>query len=213
MTNSARALTKAPIRRTHIRLMPNENDRETSDTMAPPTDREAPTNPANEKPDPRPAIVPPQYDTAFLDQHDSVFAQAVKIVASVGNDINRDRVERLRVADEQARAQAELLAQQTKILEAVQKADENSKRNYELLRDEIRHLKDSDLKQDRRLAEGEERFAQIERSIENLKTELLALVERATADAAQRIDALEKQLAEAKADVPAPRPPTPSAAG
>jgi hypothetical protein len=73
------------------------------------------------------------------------------------------------------------------------------------LRSFSERVTEKDTAQDERLAEGDKRFAAIERSIADLKDELLALVNRATADAAKRIDALESELAKARAD--AARPP------
>lgn len=187
-------------RRNHLTLMSND-DHETTTTLAPPTDREAPTNPEASVA-PIQALRPPpqEYDTSFLRQDDSTFSRAVKLIADAARALDADREER-RLATAQAQSN------HNAVIEAIIRADANSTRNYEMVRDEIRHLKDSDLKQDRRLAEGDQRFEKIEQSIAALKDELIALVTRATADAAVRIDALEQQLARAKNDAASQPPP------
>jgi hypothetical protein len=122
-----------------------------------------------------------------LSLEDSYLDRAIRVVAAAGTKLDEDREER--------RLQHEA------VLAAIFKADENGNKNYELLRDEIRHLKDSDLKQDKRLKEGDKRFDDIERSIADLAREMKPL--------ADRIKALEDDLAAAKAHVrpPAPSPP------
>jgi hypothetical protein len=171
----------------YLRAMPENDDREITETLAPPTDREAPTNPENPRPVHRNAVLP---QGAGLNPYaqkpdwwDGSFFQ------SIFNDVQGAAEAHRRVA-----------AGQDEILAAIQAADRNSNRNYELIRDEIRHLKDSDLKQDQRLKEGDRRFEQIEQSIKELKDELIALVTREMKSAAEKIEVLEKQLLKAKAD-------------
>ena len=177
----------------YLRAMPDQDAKHT-ETLVPPTDREAPTNPEAA---PRPAMNPPAGLSPYAQKPDwweGSFFQ------SVFNDVQDAR-----------RAHDQVLASQEQILAAIQSADRNSNRNYELIREEIRHLKDSDIKQDQRLKEGDQRFDQIERSIADLKTELIALVTREMKLAADKIEVLEQQLAEAKANVPARQAPTPTA--
>lgn len=198
---------------TRAEMPQDQDDRETTETLVPETDREAPTSPENEAPLPRDAIRPEPadpWDTAFLRADDSVFSQAVKMVANAGRRMDEERVERKASEDAEQRTQRQMLEQQDAILAAIQRADDNSTRNYELLRDEIRHLKDSDLKQDERLKQGDKRFEKIEESIAALKEELLALVAREMKSAADKIEALEKLLAEAKANVTARQAPAPT---
>lgn len=187
-------------------IMPNDQDdsRNAVTTPAPPPS-EPTTRTENEKPVAIQALRPPplKYDASFLAQEDSVFSRAVQLVAEVGNDIDRDRNERRDAAESAATGQALLLKQNGEILAAIQKADDNNNKNYELLRTEILHLKESDVKQDQRLKEGDARFKQIEDSITELKNELIALVTREMKLAADKIEALEQQLAEAKANDPA----------
>lgn len=187
-------------RRNHLRIMPIDHDR--PDTMAPETDRDTPTNP-EASPGPLKAMRPPpsEYDTSFLDQDDNTFSRAVKMIAKAARAMEEDRQER-----QLANAQAQ--AHHNEVIAAIVRADENSTRNYEMVRDEIRHLKDSDLKQDQRLKEGDKRFDRIEQSIVELKVELLALVARATEETANRIEELEQELAKAKRDAAAPPTPT-----
>jgi hypothetical protein len=175
-----------------LRLMSNHKDdtHENTETLAPPTDPEPPTNVENEPPR-RDAISPPAvFNPATAD---SVFSDAVKQIADAARIIREGREERLR-AEEQAQRNHDAT------IDAIVRADQNQSRNYELLRDEIRHLKDSDRRQDERLIEGDKRFATIEKSIADLKAELLALVTRAGEDAARRIAALESDLAELRAN-------------
>lgn len=128
---------------------------------------------------------------------DSLLMDLIRQVADAARAIHEGREERQRVD----RTQAEM---QEQILHAVEKADRNSQNSYAMLRDELRHLKDSDRQQNARLAEGDERFASIERSIKNLKDELIAHIERLIGDAVQRIEALETELTKARNDATAP---------
>jgi hypothetical protein len=128
-----------------------------------------------------PGKPPPSLEGSYLDK-------AIRVVAEAGSDLRIDREERRK--------------QHQAVLDAIRRSDENQSRNYELLRIEIKHLKDSDRDQDRRLAEGDERFAQIENSIESLKDELLAAMKSATEDAARRIGALEGELDKLRANAP-----------
>jgi hypothetical protein len=176
-----------------IRAMPDQDSRETTETLVPETDREAPTNPEAA---PRPAMPPPAGLSPYAQKPDwweGSFFQ------SVFNDVQDAR-----------RAHDQVLASQEQILAAIQSADRNSNRNYELIRDEIRRLKDSDIKQDQRLKEGDQRFDQIERSIADLKTDLIALVTREMRAAATKIEALETELAKARTDAARSAPQTPS---
>lgn len=130
---------------------------------------------------------------------DSVLLQAIKEVSRAARVMVEEREER-RVANS---AQLDM---QNQILVEVRSAARTSDQNFETIRLSIKSLAESDRRQNERLAEGDQRFAAIERSIADLKDELIALITRATADAAQRIDALELQLAAAKAT----RDPAPS---
>lgn len=182
-------------------LMPNEQDdlRTAVTTPAPPPS-EPVTNTENEKPAAIQALRPPplKYDASFLAQEDSVFSRAVQLVAEVGNDIDRDRTERREAGETAAASQAQLLKQNAEILAAIQRADDNSNKNYELLRNEILQLKDSDLKQDERLKQGDKRFSLIEESITALKHELITRIETEMRAFAEKFEALDRLLAEAR---------------
>ncbi len=184
--------------RPHFRIQPmnDQDDSRNDETLAPPTDREAPTNPANETTrrdaTPPPAIDPPTADSMFLDAVQKI-TRAARIIED--GEAEARATEARRRADHDA------------LLAAIQKADDNNQRSYELLHNELRHLKDSDRHQNSRLAEGDERFAAIEKSIANLKDELLALVTRASEDAARRIAGLENELAELRTNAARPSPP------
>jgi hypothetical protein len=172
-------------------LMPND-DR--PDTIVPPTDREARTNPEASR-SPMTLRPPPTdpWDTSFLNADDAVFSRAVKMLADAARANDESRRERKRFEEAQLTGQA-------RIERAIEKADQNSQHNYSMLRDAFEKLAESDRQQNRRLAEGDERFGRIERSIEGLKEELLAHIARATEDAAKRIGALEDELARARAN-------------
>jgi hypothetical protein len=181
--------------RPNLQIMPNDQDQREVilTTPAPDTDRaERDTQP----PGPADVEATRALQTMLpgkppLSLEDSYLDQAIRVVAAAGDKIDEDRGERRQ--------------QHEAVIAAIRRADENGNKNYELLRDEIRHLKDSDLKQDQRLKEGDKRFDQIEQSIADLKT----LVLEANQAAGVRIKVLEDQLAQAKAD--AGRPPAPAA--
>jgi hypothetical protein len=184
-----------------LKTMPNDYD-----------DREAKTNPDNlrpsEAPEHRDAIAPsPAIPTLTPATADSIFTDAVNKIVDAANVIKSGKAE-AEAIERQRRADHDAL------LAAIQKADDNNQRSYKLLHNELLHLKDSDRTQNARLAEGDERFAAIEKSIANLKDELIALVTRATLDAAERIEALENELTalrNADRSPQAPAAPIPSA--
>jgi hypothetical protein len=198
----------------------NDHDDECSDTMAspPPSQDDIATNPhASEAPLRR--TQPPEADDAqaervmrtmipapgttprdLVSASDSLLFEAIREVTGAARILREEREERARFEERSQRNHEATIA-------AILKADANQTRNYEMVRDEIRHLKDSDVHQNRRLADGDERFGRIERSIADLKDELIALITRATQDAGKRIAALEDELAAAKASRdPAPTP-------
>lgn len=189
-----------PLQPPRLTLMSTPDERDTRNTITMPPPSELETKTENEAPDPArvPALRPPpadEWDTAFLREDDSVFSNAVRMVAKAGRLMAEERQERRSTEDMAASRHAEQLAQGAKIIQAVDRADQNSSRNYELLRVEIGHLKASDLKQDQRLKDGDRRFEEIEQSIVDLKSELV-----------QRLATLEAEIAKAKADGPGPAP-------
>lgn len=216
MANPALILTSAPPR-THLRILPMTDDTERRDNPtieAPPlseTEPERKTNPEASAPPAIQSLRPPPpdpYDTSFLQQDDSTFSRAVILIANAARALDEDR-ERQRFSEQQAQENHRAL------LTAITRADDNGNRNYEMLRSDIRHLKDSDREQDRRLAEGEERFGEIERSIEILKGEFLAALPGAIrailAPYLDRIDVLEREIEDLKKNVSA-RSPSPTEA-
>lgn len=191
-----------------------DDPRETTETLAPPTDREAKTNPENEKPEPRVAVRPPPadpWDTSFLDQDDSTFSRAVKMIADAARANEAARLASEAEAEQRKAFQDQHLSLQSEILTCVQRAEQAQDANFKILSRDVRDLKASDIRQDGRLAQGDERFQRIEQSIADLKDELIALVTRATQDAAVRIEALETELATARADATRVSQTTPSA--
>ncbi len=111
---------------------------------------------------------------------DSLFAEAARSIAEAAADIRKEREER-------RDANAAQLEMQSQILAEVRSAALTSDQNFETLRLSIKTLAESDKRQNERLADGDKRFANIERTIADLKDDLIA-----------RIDALELQLAAAK---------------
>lgn len=187
-------------------VMPNDDDQEDPravPTLAPDTE---PTRTENPVPERRDAIAPGAIPTLKPATADSMFTDAVNQIVEAANVIKAGKAEADRLEQRRREEHEALLA-------AIQKADDNNQRSYEMLRDELRHLKDSDLRQDQRLIEGEKRFATIEQSISELKVELLAMVAKAATEAAQKIEKLELALADLKArnaPAPSPSPPAPA---
>lgn len=186
----------------YLRAMPDQ-DAEHTETLVPPTDREAPTNPENEAPAPRTAIRPQPadpWDTSFLNQDDSTFSRAVKMIADAARANEAARIASEAAADARKRFEDQQQQMQGEILTCVQRAEKSQEANFKILNHEVQELKASDIRQDGRLAEGDERFQQIERSIVALKDELIALVTREIQAAAKKIEALETELAKARTD-------------
>lgn len=157
-----------------------------------------PSEPTRPEASERPAIAPPARvpDAAELGQTGlaatdppewfkaSFIGQALTKFADDADDIRKGR-ERQHVAQ-------------------MAKLDE-IKTDYETLRRELKSFRNAtqakDAEHDSRLAEGDERFAQIENSIDELKAELLAAVAKSVEDAARRIAALETELGKLRANV------------
>lgn len=191
------------------RAMPNEQDeRESRNTITMPPPSEPETKVENDAPDPArvAALRPPpvdEWDTAFLRGDDSVFSRAVMMVASAGRRMDEERKERQSNEERAADRHKEQLAHQSEVLQAVLAADRNSSKNYELLRDEIRHLKDSDLKQDLRLKEGDRRFEQIEQKVAELEKRLTDALK----PIAVEFEEIRKLIEDFKKDVPTGQAP------
>lgn len=226
MTSAARPLTSAPQLRL-LRTPMTEHDRRETPTDAAPPPEDVETNPqASSAPlaspeERRPAIAPPPRtpDEAELGSSglasrrppawwaDSYVGQALSNFSAEARRVAEDAREMREARAERERFEASQQKMQEDILAAVQRADQNGQANYAMLRSELLQLKDSDRQQNARLAEGDQRFSAIEQSIANLKDELIQLITLATADAAKRLEALEEELAAAKASRdPAQRP-------
>jgi hypothetical protein len=179
------------------------DDREITETLAPPTDREPPTNPANEKPEPRRAMNPPAGAIA------NPFASPPDWWEGSFFQDTFNKMQGGFAALEKA------AAGQDAILAAIQRADANQTANYNLLRAEIGHLKDSDLKQDERLKEGDKRFDYIEKKVADLEDRAAELLEKRLTEVlkpiAEEFDEIRKLIADLRADVTA-RPAAPKAA-
>jgi hypothetical protein len=205
MTNAA--LRLQPIV-SHLRLImtdPTDERRDTPTIEAPPpaSSSEPTTSPVASE---RPAIAPPARlpdaeelgSTALASTEPpewfkaSFIGHALTKFADDARDIRQGR-------------ERQHVAQMAKLGEL--------KTDYEMLRRELKSFRDSsqakDADHDARLAEGDERFAQIENSIETLKAELMTMVKNATDDAARRIGVLERELKDLRAD--ARSTPTPAA--
>jgi hypothetical protein len=220
MTNVARLL---PPPDSHLRLIMSQDER--PDTIPPDTHRESPTQPhASERPlkpetlesmarDYTRTITPPPRqpdadelaNSALASQNppawwaDSFIGAALSDFSAEARRIHAEREERRRYEQEQLRLQEKILEAVERAEQTVQRAEKRSDANFEIVHAELRSLKASDMRQDGRLADGDRRFQQIEQSIADLKDELIALVTRATEDAAKRIEALEQELANARA--------------
>lgn len=171
------------------RPMPDQDPRETTETLAPPTDPEPPTSPENEKPEPKHAMnppppAPPEYWKAAYDK-----------LVEIHEDARRDRESRA------ARDDALVM----RLSAAAKEASESSVTHLTTALSEIAvsverigtrlvSLEANDEAHAKRLAEGDERFGAIEQQLADLK----ALVTK-----------LEADLAEAKAHVPARTAPSP----
>lgn len=179
-----------------LRIMPNDN--ETIETLAPPTDRDAPTQTDNPKPH-RDAVNPPPAGSPSPATADSIFSEAVRQIVDAASVIRAERESRRAFEETQLGLTRQTLA-------AIDRADRNQTANYNLLRDEIRHLKDSDLKQDERLKEGDKRFELIEAKLTEIETRLVAKLEERMNEAikpiADELEAVRALLAELKTHGP-----------
>ncbi len=109
-----------------------------------------------------------------LSLEDSYLDRAIRVVAEAG--------EEMRTSREETRQQHHA------VLDAIKRSDANQTRNYEMVRDEIRHLKESDRNQDAKLA--------------NVTTELANLAGRIDViERAQLSTALERELGDIRASV------------
>lgn len=151
-------------------------DNEITETLAPPTDREAPTNVENETPEPRVAIRPQPadpWDTSFLRADDSVFSQAVKLVASAGRRMDEEREARRAVEEDERSAKRQVLEQQDKILAAIERADRNGDTNWKATQHQIETWRKVD---NAKNAEQDDRLSNLEAKVSKLEADILALV-------------------------------------
>lgn len=164
--------------------MPNDDSRNAVTTPAPDTEpRARDTQPPGEADEEArrayKTMLPKQ---APLSLEDSYLDRAIRVVAEAGAKLAVDREERRH--------------QHEAVLAAIIKADGNASRNYELLRTDIRQLKQNDAAQDGKIAD--------------IRIELAALreqVERQAKDLAQAVDRmieLEKRIPNATAQGPTP---------
>lgn len=144
MTNAALCLQPAAP---HLRLMSNDDtDRTTPTDLAPPPSA-----------DDRPITQPPgKLETMLpappLSLEDSYLDRAIRVVAMAGDDMRKGR--------EEARSHHEA------VLDAIRRSDANQTRNYEMVRDEIRRLQQSDVSQDSKIATLTTRMGVMERLVE-----------------------------------------------
>lgn len=190
-----------------IRPMPDQDDRRTAvTTPAPPTDRDAPTNPeASREP-----ILPPR---APLTLEDSYLDKAIRVVANAGARMAEDRAER---QAQHAEVMAALREQSTAHDVALGKLAHELNTNLDMLSEAFKRHREAS---DARLAEGDERFNQIEHALAALdgwKAEILQQIEAKIPASIQeivkpyldKIEKLETELAALQANVPARTAPT-----
>lgn len=178
--------------RPNLRIMPND-DNETTDTLAPPTDREVKTNPENEAPEPRNAAPPPALPNPFAEPPpwwEGSFFQATfnKMTAA-------------------AEAIAMANAGQEAILAAVQQADRNQKGSHDIIVGQIASWRTAGEAKDKA---QDEALAELRRDIDANTAEMLAAVEAAVREAvtpfAQKLEKLEQALEELKKNEPTREP-------
>jgi len=161
----------APTRRRRNRKAAAMTD-DNRQTLPPPP-LETPTNPvASEGPIATVRPVPDKYDTSFLKQNDSVFSEAVRIVATAARAIEEEREERREYEMNERETKRMLREQQTEILEAIQQADRNNTANYDMLASGLRLLKQSDVSQDTKISQLEKLPGTLEKAVADLKQEL-----------------------------------------
>lgn len=176
--NAARASLPTATHRLRLITMSDQDRRDTPTDLAPPMSREEPTSP---QASPGPMLPP--------NMHDSLFAEAVATIAGAARIIREGR-------DEQARLEALRRGDHDTLLAAIQRADDNGRRDYELLRAEMRRHRDAGEARDN----GQDaRIAAVEQLIGDVKEELLAALQRVTDSAAARIGALEDEITRLKA--------------
>lgn len=166
----------------HLRAMPNDaEDRETTDTLMPPTDREAPTSPDAAR---APLLPPPTADSMFLD--------AVKQIVQAAADLRETRRE---IADG-FRDQGGKLDEMAR----------ESTANHGLLAGEFKTFR---AVIEARMDDGERRFDAIEKQLEKLElrvTEAEDIAERSRRHAQankEQVEVLRKELERLRATGPA----------
>lgn len=206
-----------PDFRDPLTLMPNDQDERETDTVPPDTDRAqretAPPDPIEEAgardalktmlpaaPSLPPPPAPPEYWKAAYDK-----------LVEIHEDSKKDRESRQAREDALvgrfvAAAKESSDANRDDLMTALGEVT----KSVENMGTKLVALEKHDAAHDERLNEGEARFKQIEESIVALKDDLIALVTREMKSAAEKIEALEKLLAEAKANARPPAPTAPS---
>jgi hypothetical protein len=178
----------APTPPPRLRLM---NDISTDETLAPPTDRDAPTQTDNPKPHRDAVNPPPSLPSAAT--ADSVFSDAVRQIVEAAHDIRAERESRRQFEQQQ-------LEHQERIIEAINRAERSGDANWKATQHQNETWrKVSEAKE----AQQDDRIASVERAIEALKAEVLAALPQAMtailAPYIERIEALERELSHLKA--------------
>lgn len=164
----------SPTATPSLTLMQDDDDaRETTETLAPPTDRDAKTNPENLKPEHRDAIAPQPdpWDTKFIRDQDSVFAQAVEMVARAGRRMDEERQQRADDETSAAQRHEEQLKQTEQVLAAVKQADQNNTSGWQNTQAQISSFRAELVSQDAELKA-------LRAEIETLKAQLAQLERR-----------------------------------
>lgn len=172
------------------RSMPDPNDTRNEETLVPPTDREAPTGIEHEAPQRRDAVAPPAPIAPAA--ADSIFLTAVKDITDAARTIREERESRRAFEEAQLELQRQTLA-------AIERAERNGETNWRNMAGQLESWRRVSQDKD---ADHDKRLEALELQMAALKDELVALVSKATSEAAERIGLLERELQELKANVP-----------
>jgi len=143
-------------------------DNETLDTMAPPTDREAPTQTENPKPH-RDAVNPPPAGSPSPATADSIFSDAVRQIVDAASVIRAEREARRQFEEAQLDMQRQTLA-------AIERADRNADANWRATQHQIDTWRKVD---NAKNAEQDDRLAALEAKFVKLEADIVGLVQGA----------------------------------
>ncbi len=165
----------------YLRAMPENDEHEVTDTLAPPTDRDATTQTENPKPH-RDAVNPPPAHSPSPATADSIFSEAVRQIVEAASDIRAERESRRQFEENQIDLQRQTLA-------AIERADRNGDANWRATQHQIDTWRNVD---NAKNAEQDDRIAALEARIATLEGTVLA-----------DLGALKRTVEELKANVAA----------